>query len=508
MGRSIFLFVAIVIVSALAATAQESLVVHRERIEAWRDNREYAAIVTYCQQQLARTALEEVERHELTLELAHAALELALASTGEEAIEAWIVASQAPLDFAQQAPGNPRRAQLVIQSGLAHLARAESLLPVVGEPSDDEPARVPLREAIKRFREARELIEEAGRKTPRRPRGASAPGAIVPFSSRELRSLDRHAAFLLGKSYRRQAETYPARSHDRLHAARQAEELFQSLAELEDNVPLAWPSRVQLLACQRLLEDWPAAVATIERYRERGFPGALAGDFLAERVRAAIAQQQVDEAIALATDVAMERTLELDRALLEAFLASAERGARDDSTKEERRRVSEQIRAIGERWGAAQGDQAALLLISVSNARDLAVDAEAWELAGDACCRARRQDDALSAFARGQQAGTLDGEGDAAIRTGMKAAAIERAKGDIVHAGRRLRMLALNHVEHLSAPLCHDLAIRDFALSGAAEEELREWLREHVRVWPQSTSAPRYRNWLGEPRLGLPGGPP
>ncbi len=508
MGRRVFLFAVILLASSLAATAQELLAGHRERIEAWRDNREYAAIVTYCQQQLARTALEEVERHELALELAHAALELALVSTGEDAVEAWIVASQAPLEFAQQAPGNPRRAQLVIQVGLAHLVRAETLLPIVGGPGDDEPARVPLREAIKRFREARELIEEAGRKTPRPPRGASAPGAIVPFTSRELRSLDRHAAFLLAKSYRRQAETYPSRSHDRIHAARQAEELFRSLAELEDNVPLAWPSRVQLLACQRLLEDWPAATATVERYRERTFPAELAGDFQAERVLAAIAQKQVDEAIALASDGSMERTRALDRALLEAYLAAARQGAREDATKEERKRVAQQIRAIGEGWSAAQGDQAALLLISVSNARDLAVDAEAWEFAGDACCRARRQDDALSAYARAQQAGTLDGEGDAAIRTGMKAAAIERANGDIVHAGRRLRMLALNHVEHLSAPLCHDLAIHDFALSGAAEDELREWLREHVRVWPQSTSAPRYRDWLGEPRLALPGGPP
>lgn len=507
MGRRVFLFAVILLASSLAATAQELLAGHRERIEAWRDNREYAAIVTYCQQQLARTVLEEVERHELTLELAHAALELALVSMGEDAVEAWGVASQAPLEYAQQAPANPRRAQLMIQAGMAHLARAETLLPM-GEPGDDEPARAPLREAIKRFREARELIEEAGRKTPRPPRGASAPGAIVPFTSRELRSLDRHAAFLLAKSYRRQADTYPSRSQDRMHAARQAEELFRSLADLEDNVPLAWPSRVQLLACQRLLEDWPAAEATIERYRERTFPDGLAGDFQAERARLAIAQKQLDEAIILASDGAIQRALELDRALLEAYLAAAQRGAREDATKEERKRTALLVRAIGERWGAARGDLAAMLLDSAMRSDELAVDADAWELAGEAYCRARKQEHALSAYAAAQLAGTLDGDGDAALRTGMKAAALQRANGDIVYAGHRLRMLALNHTGHRSAPMCHDMAIHDFARSGASEAELREWLREHVRVWPQSASAQKYRDWLGEPRLGLPGGPP
>lgn len=507
MGRRIFFFVAIVFVSGLTASAQELLVGHRERIDVWREKRDYAPIVEYCQQQLARTALEEVERHELTLELAHAALELALVSTGEDAVEAWIVASQAPLEYSQQAQGNPRRAQLMIQAGLAHLGRAETLLPVVGESSDDEPARVPLREAIKRFREAREMIDEAGRSAPRPPRGALPAGAIAPFTAGELRSLDRHAAFLLAKSYRRQAETYAARSQDRMHAARQAAELFESLAALEDNVPLAWPSRVQLLACQRLLEDWSAAAATIERYRERAFPEELAGDFQAERARLAIAQKQLDTAIKLASDGTIERTQELDRALLEAHLAAAQRGVREDSTKEERRRVALQIRAIGKRWGAAQGDQAAMLLDSAMRSEELAVDADAWELAGDAYCRTRKQDDALSAYASAATAGTLDGEGDAALRAGMKAAALQRANGDILYAGRRLRMLALNHTEHPSAPMCHDLAIRDLAQSGAAQKELQEWLREHVRVWPQSASAQKYRDWLGEPRLGLPGGP-
>lgn len=269
--------------------ADDLLAPHWERITTLRRAADATAIEEYCRQQLERTALTDVERHALTLEWAQTSLEHALERPGVGML--WTTSEQAPMAYAEQSPTNARIGQLWIQSGLAHLAHGDFLSPPAMDAEHDrEPAREQLRAAIKRFRQAREWIEVDARTAPRTAPKQQAQSAIARFTVDELRSLDRHAAFVLAESYRRQAETYPAESEDRRLAARQAEELYHSLSELADGAPLTWPSRVRWIGALRLRQDWPAATQAMARCTEAALPPELQCAFHAEAIRLFVAK--------------------------------------------------------------------------------------------------------------------------------------------------------------------------------------------------------------------------
>src|SRR5262245_13143446 len=120
MSRTRAIAVAFVLLIANAASAADPMTPHRERIDALRGQQAFQEIEEYCRQQLVRTALTDVEKHELTLELAQTALENALRTPADKA--RWETAQQVPIITLDTQPENPRREQLRLQAGLAHLA--------------------------------------------------------------------------------------------------------------------------------------------------------------------------------------------------------------------------------------------------------------------------------------------------------------------------------------------------------------------------------------------------
>jgi hypothetical protein len=481
MLRTRVIAVALILLVSISAPAADPMTPHRERINALRSEQGFHEIEEYCRQQLVRTALTNIERHELTLELAQTALENALRSPDDQA--RWETAQQTPILTLEILPENPRREQLRLQAGLAHLAHADALRPLFAETDEAwEPTRAALRQAIKQFRASREAIEVDARNAPRGAPRNLAESEIAPFTVQQLRSLDRHAAFLLAESYRRQAETYPADSGDRAHAAGQAEELYHTLADLENIVPQTWPSRVRLIGCHRLLDDHAAAMQAMTRCSDDALPAELRSSFRAESMRLFLAQRNLADALRVAASSTGEKpTLEEDLAILETHLAAAHDA---DSTAKPEVDLIGHIRQIGERWGANRRDQAAAFIARELSAGRLAGNADLWELAGDAHHRAARANDALHAFDQAQSLAEQANSVDLAMRAAAKAAAIDRAAGHFDKASARLRALSLAHPSHERAAPHHWLAIRDAAQAQVSEEDQRTLLREHLSNWP------------------------
>ncbi len=481
----------------LPASGQEPS--YATRIAAWRDQHDFPAIQTYCQQQLERTSLTNAERHALTLELAQAALEQALRTPTAEAADAWRIATEATSGYAERYQGNPRRAQLYLQAALARLAHGEQLLPAAEfDTALEEPARAELREAIKLLRRARESIEAETRAAPISARRDVPPGAIAPLSIEALRSLERNARFTLAKTLRRQAEAYPPASDDRLNAAAQAEALFRELGELEDNDPLAWPGRVQSIACQRLRGDFHTAAQSLAKLADAKMPAETASAYQAERMLVALAAGKTSSALAIAREsqVATERTLEEEFAIHRTFLAALRDTKDTASRKELAAEAARRARSIGERWGAAWGDHAARYLARELSSGETVADADAWSQSGDALYRQGKMDEALAAYDTARLAAENDANADAAILLGMKGAAVEQARERFVEAARRLHDLAHRHASHARAADCDLAGIQLLARSADSEVELETWLTEHLAQWPAADSAAQVRLWL------------
>ncbi len=501
--------IAFVASSLLATTilAAEPATPHEERLNAWRQAGDFAAAEDYCRKQLSRTALTNAERHELTLELARLSLEHVLQSPDQDADKLWEAATRTTNDYAQQYPNNPRLAQLLVQSGLAHSAHAELLRSIDTDPeAANEPARAELREAIKLLRKARERIEAETRNAPRSARREVPIGAITPWSVDELRSLDRNVRFELAKSLRRQAEAYPTGSEDRTHAATQAVELFRTLAELQDSEPLAWPSGVQLIACERLLQHWNEADQGVKQCQIDQLPSALRGPLRAEMLRLALAREDVDAALKLAVqpdDDGREHVLDEDLALLEVHLAAAQSASErkeQAAAAHHAAEASRRVRVIGNRWGAFWGEHAAARLARHLTSGDSAADHQAWAQAGDALYQQGQADQALAAYDQAREQAVADGAGDAIMLLGMKGAAVEQAREQFPQAAERFRAAALGQPQHPRAADAHLAAIHNLARSAATIEAQSAWLEEHLQHWPNAETSAQVRVWLAASR--------
>ncbi len=124
---------------------------------------------------------------------------------------------------------------------------------------------------------------------------------------------------------RRQGESYPLDSPDRLNSLSQAVELLRALAEGDAADPLTWPSRLDAAACYRLLGHPEAAARRLDLLEEGSPPPRIELRACAERIRLALAEGHPEEAVAVAEKsraATGPSSPELDVATLEAYLAA------------------------------------------------------------------------------------------------------------------------------------------------------------------------------------------
>jgi len=484
---------------AVAQTSDEQF------LDGLRQRQLFALAEKFCRDRLGRPELPDAARGDLTIELARCLTEEALQSSPEKRAALWREALATVDEFAQENPQHPRLVQIRIQRGLVELAWGELLAQEIEGGSNrarriDE-ARDHLRQAIDELRGGAEKAAELQR----RQQGAR-KGGSAELSAAQLRSLERNAQYQLARALRNQGETYPVDSPDRTNSLTQAVELLRTLAQADAEDTLAWPSRLDAATCYRLLGHHEAAARRLEQIDDDTPPARVALRSRAERIRLALAERQIEVALALIGKGRMidgVTSADLEYATLEAYLAAwradadAGRQAEADAWQTKAAAVVRDIeRAHGPYWRR----RAESLFAEQIAASPTTTNIEVLAQAAEGFYRAGQPQEALAAFDRAVQAARSAGQDAQAFALGYSAAAIEQERKNYADAAERFRQVAMASPKLPKAADAHLLAIFDLGQVARAgnDDALSRYVKlldEHLATWPQLATASRAHLW-------------
>ena len=325
------------------------------------------------------------------------------------------------------------------------------------------------------------------------------PGEL---STSELRSLERNTQYQLARALRSQGESYPVESTNRANSLTQAGELLRVLAQGDVEDPLTWPARLDATTCYRLLGHLEAATRRLDQLDEESPPPGTVLRARAERMRMALAEDQVGEALALVEKGRMVDGLiaaDLDLATLEVYLA-AWRAAIDAGEKSQASAWQEKAAAVvrdierdhGPYWRRRGESLFAEQIAANPGTTDIGVLAQAAE----GFYRAGQPDEALAAFDRAVREAHAAGQDAKAFELGYAAAAIEQERKNYAAAAERYRQAAIASPGNPQAAAAHLMAIYDqgqLARGGAAEPlaHYTKLLEEHLETWPKDETTDR-----------------
>ncbi len=475
-------------------------------VDGLRQRQLYALAEKFCRDALAASDLSDVRRAELTIELSRTLSEQALQAAPDKRDAIWSTALAAVEQFARQNPKAPRLVQIRAQQGLVELSWGELLrqeAELAGnrdERLDD--ARKHLRAAIDTLTAVSEKAAELQRRLS--PARKSEAGEL---SSIELRSLEKNIQFQLARALRNQGESYPAESADRLNSLTQAAEILRPLSDADARDPLTWPSRLDAASCYRLLGHLEAAERRLDQIDSQSPPPRVQLRARAERIRLALADDRVQQAVTLADETRSasgQSSADLDFAALEAYLG-AWRAAVDDGTGDKasawQTKATGVLRDIQRLHGSYWYRRADALFAEQVAGSPATTDIDVLGRAAEGFYRSGQIDDALAAYDRALQQAHKAGQEAKAFELGSAAAAIEHERKNFQSAADRFRQVAIAAPRQPKASEAHLLAVYDAGQAArAAPQEgtkrYQELLEEHLKTWPSAASAARANLWL------------
>ncbi len=478
-----------------------------------RQRRLFELAESYCTDRLGDPQLGEPRRAELVTELSLTLADWAVHSAPDEREPLWQRALQVTDQFAQQHTASPQLLVVRLQGALGvltrgELARQEAQLVVRPERLLEE-ARNSLSDAIRQLRDLGEKVELELRERNLSTRVAPRLATPDRLTARQLESLRDNIRYQLARAYRNQAECYPADSPDRKNALTLAVEALDPLPKLETEHPLAWPSRIDEIACHRLLADYPTAGRKLQSLLAESPPPAVALRAKAERLRLAVAANSWDEATQiLSTGRELEGATsgELDFAFLETYLAgwrAANEANREQEAATRQVRANDMLRLIQSEDGPYWTRRAQMLLaayVRVLSTGDLAMQIQAAENA----YQSGQYDEALAAYDRAAQLAQEQGDQEQAFESGFTAATIEHTRARHQQAMARYHRLATLTPAHPRAPEAHLLALYHAGQIAAKQKiGLEQYIaiaEEHLANWPGADTADKARWLLGQAR--------
>jgi len=499
---------ALVVTLLAASAAADDLSTDQRFLAGLRERGLYQLAERHCVNRLAEPEQTDVERAELTIELARCLAEQAASSPPEQRPPLWQRAEEVPRRFVEENPGNPRLLLVQFQGALTlldrgELARQEAEL-LGGDPARFEAARQPLRSAASRLASLDAAVEERIR------RPASAPTDDDRLSPERLQSLRNTIQYQLARTYRNQALSYPADSPDRSNSLLKAVRIFEFLAGLDVADPLAYPSRLALARCCRQLADYQKAERYLAALLTAEVPPDVRLRARAEQVLLLLASDQLREALAV---VGSGRSIdglalpEFDDAALAAYLRAwraAVETKNDAQAKAWQERATSLVRTIDSLHGPYWGRRAEMRLAgSVRGLPGGSVDM--LTRAAESAYRSGNLDEAVAAYDRAREEAATHGMADQAFDLGYTAAAIEHRRERHDQALGRFRRLALASPQHAKAPNAHLLAVYHAAQlvrvkSPGAQDHYVALLNEHLQNWPRQSTADEARAQLARLR--------
>ncbi len=466
---------------------------------------QWQAALDWCQQQLAGEERSDRRRAELTVLVSQCQAQRAQSLEASEADAAWREAVEVLRQFALRYPQSAGRWWIDFQRALILAAQGQHLAQLAAVSGDSRTrladARTGLREAVARFdRIAADLPQQLRR--PARPE----PSADA-WTDDELRSLAKQAEYQAARGLTALAETYPADAADRADALSQALERLRGWASGDPRDIWSWRARLDEVSCLRLLGERDTAAERLSGLADDEPPPALEAAFDAERMRLALARQQLAEALAAVSKRDAEQPPPTDGpptdwhlARLETLL-TAQAALPADGPPAQRaaleRRVEAERLAIDAHGGPLDRARAQQLVARWSAEVSTTAGPVMLADAADAAYRAGKLDEAQSLYDRTAQAAREAGDSNQAFDMAYRAAAIDYQRNQPAAAADRFRKLAVDLWDHPRAPEAHLLAAHQTleAVPSSKRAELtdlagyRRLLEEHLRLWPQDPTA-------------------
>ncbi len=465
----------------------------------------YRLAEVYCTDRLNRPDLSDEERAELAIALSRSLAQRAAESPEELRRPLWDQSQRIIDRFARQYPKNPRLPLVRLQGALGllargELARQEAELARNAKPLLDE-AKTNLRRAVAELRRLADRVDQQLRR-----QNASHGNDPAVLSADRLVAIKKHIRYELAKAYRNQAQCYPADSADRANSLVQATELLGPLAGGDPADPTTWKSRIDLIACYRLLADYQTAAGMLEVVFRQELPPPLELRARAEQLRLALATGRLDDAAAV---LARRRQIdgvgsaELDYARLEACLAAYRTAAEANDPAQAKlwqAKAMESAEQIERCYGPCLVQRAAMLLGREFRAAPATGNLDVLVSVAEGLYRIGKIDDALALYDKAVAQATRSGDAARAFKLGYTAAAIEHQRGRHERASDRYRRIAAAMPENPKAATAHLTAIylaraKPQAASAKPQAAL---LEEHLRLWPAGPGAGKVRLQLGQ----------
>ena len=500
-----YLLAILSLLAAGSAIAQDEPSADQRFLAGLRARGLYRLAEKYCTGELGKPDLSAPRRADLVAELSLVLAEQAVSSPPAARAPLWQRAWQVTEDFAREHPDHPRLIQVRLQGALGLLAHGE-LARQEAELSTDrqrliEQARAQLREAIGQLRQVAEAVEQVLRRQDR-----AGPAAEGGLSARQLESIQSNVRYELARAYRNQGQCYAPGSEDRADALNQALALLDPLARLDTGHPLAWRSRIDQIACCLLLEDYPRTRQKLAALAAEKPPAEILLRARAERVRLALAENKLQEAMTLVSagrEIDGVTSPELDLAALQTYIAcwrAAKQANRKDEADQWYTKAAGQVRLVERDHGPYWMRRAETLLAGSVGGSPEGGDLATLVRTAEGFFRSGRPDDAVATYDRARAVAAKEGNTDGAFQAGYVAATIEHQRGRHQEAMTRYGQLAQAMPNHPKAPEAHLLAIQhagELAKTAepAALEQYTALLEQHRRTWPRAPGTDRVR-WL------------
>ncbi len=457
-----------------------------------------------CRRELARTDLKEDARASLTVVLMQTLADRAITEPPDLRAALFSEAEEAGRAFLESRSEHPKSVLIRLQAAIngalgGQVARLEAEA-AGGARRSFESARDALRAAVRRFEDVHGDVEVLLR---RRPPSSD-------FSRDELVNLEKSVRHKWAEALTELATCFPVESPDRVDLLGRASALLAPLSGGDERHPLTWQARIDRIRCERLLGHHDDATQALAALAAANPPEETALLAAAEAMRLALSTGRLDEAVALfermpTLDAAHPKTLalaaldvslEAKRHAMEAGDPAAARtwGGRVESL------LREIARLYGPYWGRRAEMQAARYAGKVES-NDTAMLMRAGALAVEE----DRPDEAVSFYDRARAAAVAEGNTSGAFEAGYAAAAVEHRRERSAEAFGRFRDIALTATQNPLAPEAHLLAAwhagrlldRAGPEETQAETKFADILAEHLRFWPDASTADPVRHQLG-----------
>ncbi len=505
------LVVLIALAAVLSAAAAESDDDGRF-LAGLRQRRLFELAENYCRRELDRPDLTPLRQASLVVELSATLADQAVYTAPAQREPLWQQAWQVTEQFAAAHPQHPRRVLVRVQGAIALVTRGELARQEAEVVSPAEPLR---QEALTHLRRAIRLLEELADEAREQLRQSSPPGRGTPaqgeLSPHQWSTLGEKIQYQLARALRNQALCYPAESPDRANSLTQAVKLLDVLARLDPDRPLAYPSRVDQIACYRLLQDFDTARQKLAALLAQKPSAAILLRARAEEIRLALATGQLSAAVALLSEggqIGGVSSGELDYAWLEASLAAWQAAVKSGDAQVAagwQKAATRQVERIERRSGPYWGRRAQMLLARYVDLAPAGASLPMQVHAAENAYRSGHPEQALAAYDRARAMAAEEGQPEQAFALGLAAATIEHDRHHDAEALERYRQLALAMPQDPRAAAAHQLAIYHAGRLALADPDghlagYAELLGEHLRHWPTADTANQVRWQLGRLR--------